>query len=69
MNDPTKRMALLAQAVEDSVQYVAGNDLTVATKILSILRNGSVSKSLFATASGATNAASTAATAAAPTAA
>jgi hypothetical protein len=47
MNDPGKRMALLAQAVEDCVQYVAGNDLTVATKILSILQNGSVSKSLF----------------------
>ena len=48
MNDPTKRMALLAQAVEDSVQYVAANDLGVATKIFAILQNGSVSKSLFA---------------------
>ena len=67
MNDPAKRMALLAQAVEDSVQYVAGNDLTVATKILSILRNGSVSKSLFAAAAGATNAAPIVATAAATT--
>ena len=48
MNDPTKRMALLAQAVEDSVQYVAANDLGVATKILAILQNGAASKSLFA---------------------
>jgi hypothetical protein len=47
MNDPVKRMALLADAVEDSVQYVAANDLTVATKILAILKNGSASKSLF----------------------
>ena len=50
MNDPTKRMALLAQAVEDSVQYVAANDLGVATKILAILQNGAASKSLFAAA-------------------
>jgi hypothetical protein len=47
MNDPQKRMALLATAVADSVQYVAANDLTVATKILAILKTGSVSKSLF----------------------
>ena len=47
MNDPTKRMALLAQAVEDAVQYVAANDLSVATKIVSILQAGAVSKSLF----------------------
>ena len=47
MNDPTKRMALLADAVEDSVQYVAANDLTVAAKIVTILKNGSVSKTLF----------------------
>ena len=48
MNDPTKRMALLAQAVEDSVQYVAANDLGVATKIVAILQNGAASKALFA---------------------
>jgi hypothetical protein len=47
MNDPAQRMALLAKAVEDSVQYVAANDLGVATKILAILQNGPVSKSLF----------------------
>ncbi len=47
MNDPTKRMALLSQAVEDAVQYVAGNDLGVATKLVAILQAGSVSKSLF----------------------
>ena len=47
MNDPTKRMALLSQAVEDSVQYVAANDLGVATKILGILQAGAVSKALF----------------------
>jgi hypothetical protein len=59
MNDPTKRMALLAQAVADSVQYVAANDLTVATKILTVLQNGAVSKSLFTTKSSATSAATT----------
>jgi F0F1-type ATP synthase membrane subunit b/b' len=48
MNDPAKRMALLAQAVEDSVQYVAANDLTVATKLLAILKAGPLSKTLFA---------------------
>ena len=47
MQDPVKRMALLAKAVEDSVQYVAANDLTAATKILTLLQNGPVSKSLF----------------------
>jgi hypothetical protein len=47
MNDPAKRMALLAQAVEDAVQYIAANDLGVATKIVSILQAGAVSKSLF----------------------
>jgi hypothetical protein len=47
MNDPTKRMALLAEAVEDAVQYVAANDLGVATKIVAILQAGAVSKSLF----------------------
>ena len=48
MNDPTKRMALLSQAVEDAVQYVAANDIGVATKIVAILQAGAVSKSLFA---------------------
>jgi hypothetical protein len=47
MNDPAKRMALLAQAVEDSVQYVAANDLGVATKIVAILQAGAASKALF----------------------
>jgi hypothetical protein len=47
MNDPTKRMALLSQAVEDTVQYIAANDLGVATKLVAILQAGSVSKSLF----------------------
>ncbi len=50
MNDPNKRMALLAGAVEDAVQYVAANDLTAATKVLAILQNGPLSKSLFAAA-------------------
>ena len=47
MNDPAKRMALLASAVEDAVQYVAANDLTVATKMLATLKSGAVSKDLF----------------------
>jgi hypothetical protein len=57
MNDPTKRMALLAQAVEDSVQYVAANDVGVATKIVAILQAGAASKSLFGTTPAATKAA------------
>ena len=47
MIDPAKRMALLAQAVEDAVQYIAANDLGVATKLVSILQAGTASKSLF----------------------
>ena len=39
----------VAQAVEDAVQYVAANDLGVATKIVAILQAGAVSKSLFPT--------------------
>ena len=43
-------MALLAEAVEDSCSTSPPTISTVATKIVAILQNGAVSKSLFASA-------------------